>query len=72
MVSRLGFEPRTRGLKVRLPGVHGVAWRSLAPTARANGVHPLHGLGWDRMPVAVNVAVGATNRDYTGVARPIP
>ena len=45
-MSRLGFEPRTRGSKVRLPAVHGVAWRSLASTARANGVHPLHGLGW--------------------------
>jgi len=62
VVSRLGFEPRTRGLKVCLPAVHRVAWRSLGSTARANAVHGVHGVGPRRIAVAVNVAVSSGTR----------
>ncbi len=57
LVSRLGFEPRTRGSRVRGLPVHGVILGHLAYTPRVAGVHRLYGVGPTLTAVAVNVAV---------------
>ncbi len=57
VVSRLGFEPRTRGLKVSAGDVHRVLSRT--PVSMPNGtpIHQLHREGRTLTAVAVNVAV---------------
>ena len=55
-MSRLGFEPRTRGLKVRLSAVHGVVSGQSACVSRAAPIHRVHHVVWDAFPVAGSVA----------------
>jgi len=57
--GRLGFEPRTRGLKVSRGAVHGDVWRHIASLPRAASVHPVHRMTLTATAVAVSVAVGA-------------
>ena len=56
MVSRLGFEPRTRGLKVSRGAVHGVVLGHSASVSRAALVHLLHQVGPSVTAVAGSVA----------------
>ena len=42
LVSRLGFEPRTRGLKVPVLGVHGVVWGGSTSHWSSGAVHLVH------------------------------
>jgi len=55
-VSRLGFEPRTRGLKVPAEAVHGVIWGPLLSTLRVDAIHRLHQMPPSAFPVAGSVA----------------
>jgi hypothetical protein len=55
-VSRLGFEPRTRGLKVSVEAVHGIIPRRSRSTLRVVAVHRLHHVGPSAFPVAGSVA----------------
>ena len=66
LVSRLGFEPRTQGLKVRGDAVHGVHWPASPSTSRAAAVHLVHSVGPDDLAVAVNEAVSERAR-FIGV-----
>jgi hypothetical protein len=56
-VSRLGFEPRTRGLKVSVQAVHGDTQGAFTSMPRTALIHGLHHIPWDVTAVAVNVAV---------------
>ena len=56
VVSRLGFEPRTRGLKVSRGAVHGVVLGHSASVSRPALLHPLHQVGPDVTAVAGSVA----------------
>jgi hypothetical protein len=58
-VSRLGFEPRTRGLKVSGPLAHGVVLGPLASVPRAVVVHRVYVVGPSVTAVAVSGAVNA-------------
>jgi hypothetical protein len=57
LVSRLGFEPRTRGLKACPSAVHRVIWRPTSATQRGVPIHQVHAIGRSRSAVAVSVAV---------------
>ena len=56
VVSRLGFEPRTQGLKVSVEAVHGVVPRRSRSTLRVVAVHRLHHVGPSTTAVAGSVA----------------
>ena len=71
-MSRLGFEPRTRGLKVSVEAVHGIIWRRMAPALRAAAVHWLHRVAPESTAVAVNVAVRPYRRHQILMASESP
>ncbi len=60
VVSRLGFEPRTRGSRVSAGSVHGVPWSASLSRPRGLLVHGLRSMGPSDTAVAVNLAVSHT------------
>ncbi len=58
-MSREGFEPSTKGLKVLPNRVHRVSSDAFRCTPRATFVHELYAVGLKSTAVAVNVAVKA-------------
>ena len=60
--GRLGFEPRTRGLKVSPAAIHGVSPSPSVSAAGASPVDGLHDVPRISTAVAVNVAVSANDR----------
>ncbi len=71
VVSRLGFEPRARGVEVSAGDVHGVLWRSSASISSAWHVYGLHPVGWGSTAVAVNVAVSLVVGQFASARRAI-
>jgi len=70
VVSRLGFEPRTRGLKVPESAVHRVLRGALLSMPRGTPIHQLHREGRTLTAVAVNVAVRREDARVDAAAAP--
>jgi len=69
VVSRLGFEPRTRGLKVSVEAVHGATRGAFTSIPRVELIHRLHHVGPSTTAVAGSVAGKGLGRASPRAAR---